>query len=132
MSLGLLSADPSAVIFDTITAQLPGIQIGYDMPPGDVKLFLTLSAGAPPTMLTQRWTLTLSAYASNGHGVHDHAKAQSIWADAARAVLAARHRFPLCDAQVQSGPIVNHDARLDIDYVYGSIILTVACGQETQ
>ena len=127
MSLGLLSADPSALVYDTISTTVPDIPIGYDMPPGDVKLYLTLSAGAQPTMLTQIWTLTLSAYASDGHGVHDHATAQSVWAKAVRAMLAARHTRPLCDVQVQSGPMTNHDTRLDIDYVYGALMLTVTC-----
>ncbi len=127
MTLRLLSADPSFVVLDAIQTAVGDVPVGYDMPAGGRKLFLTMSAGAQPTVATQRWTLTISAYSNTESGVLDHADAQALWHKAAQAVLDHRHDGPVCDAAVQSGPMGNHDASLDVDYVYGALMLTVAC-----
>lgn len=127
MSMRLLTADPSAIVIATIQSALDGVPVGYDMPPGNRKLFLTLGAGAQPTAATQRWTLTISAYSHDDAGVTDHTDAQQLWRLAAQAMLDHRLDWPLCDAAIQSGPMDNHDANLGVDYVYGALLLTVAC-----
>lgn len=125
MSVRLLGMDPSPLVLEVIREAVEDVPVGYDMPDGDRKVWLTLSAGAYPTPVTQRWTLTVSVYDASPSGVLDHMSAQSTWMAAARAVLHDRHVHPLCDAEVQSGPLVNHDADLDVDYVYGALMLTV-------
>lgn len=74
--------------------------------------------------MTQRWTLTVSAYSTTPAGILDHTDAQSMWLMATRALLDARRRHPLCDAEVQAGPMTTHDTTLGADYVYGSLLLT--------
>ncbi|MCR1995730.1 hypothetical protein [Bifidobacterium animalis] len=127
MTLRLLSADPSAVVLDAIQTAMGDVPAGYDMPPGGRKLFLTLSAGAQPTAATQRWTLTISAYSHTESGIMAHADAQALWRKAVLAVIEHRYDEPLCDAAIQSGPMENHDAKLGVDYVYGALMLTIAC-----
>lgn len=124
MTARLLGVDPSTRILSTLQDALPGVPVGFDMPAGARKLFLTLSAGAYTTPVTQRWTLTVSAYSTTPAGILDHTDAQSMWLTAARALLDARRRHPLCDAEVQAGPMTTHDTTLGADYVYGSLLLT--------
>lgn len=124
MTPRLLGIDPSARILAALRPVLPDVPIGFDMPTGARRLFLTLVAGAYPTPVTQRWTLTMSAYSTTPASILDHTDAQSMWLTAARALLAARRRHPLCDVEVQAGPITTHDTTLDTDYVYGSLMLT--------
>lgn len=124
MTPRLLGIDPSARILAALRNVLPDVPIGFDMPTGARRLFLTLAAGAYPTPVTQRWTLTMSAYSITPASILDHTDAQSMWLTAARALLAARRRHPLCDVEVQAGPITTHDTTLDTDYVYGSLMLT--------
>lgn len=123
--LGLLGQDPSAKILAIAQDAVPGVPIGFDMPAGNRKLFLTLSAGAPVTPVSQRWTLTISAYSSTA-GILDHADADGMWRALVRALLARRHEAPLVDADLQAGPMTTHDTRSDVDYVYGAVMLTVA------
>ncbi|MEE1295704.1 MAG: hypothetical protein UHD09_02375 [Bifidobacterium sp.] len=123
--IGLLGQDPSAKIIAIAQDAVPGVPVGYDMPTGSRKLFLTLSAGAPVTPVAQRWTLTISAYSSTA-GILDHADADSMWRALVRALLARRHEWPLIDADLQAGPMTTHDTQSDVDYVYGAVMLTVA------
>lgn len=127
MTPRLLSADPSSVVIEVIQNALGDVPVGYDMPSGRRKLFLTLAAGAQPTVATQRWTLTVSAYSHSESGILDHSNAQGLWRKAVQAMFDHRHAAPLCDAAIQSGPMDNHDANLGVDYVYGALLLTVAC-----
>lgn len=125
MSVGLLPADPSVVVLDAVKDALPSVPVGYDMPAGSRKVLLTLDGGAPMTAVSQHWTLTVSSYCCE-QGAFDHARADDMWRNAVRSLLAHRRDDPLIDVDLQSGPIVNHDADLDVDYVYGALMLTVA------
>lgn len=129
MTPRLIGEDPSKRILALVTAAIGPVPAGYDMPPADTqgrRVFLTLSAGAMRTLASQRFTLTLSAYAHHPQGPCDHAQAVSLWRRGVDAILAGRTLYPLVDAQVQSGPIDAHDGALDVDYVYGAVLLDVA------
>lgn len=135
MTPRLIGEDPSKRILALVAAAIGPVPAGYDMPPADAqgrRVFLTLSSGAMRTLASQRFTLTLSAYAHHPRGHCDHAQAVSLWRRGVEAILAGRTLHPLIDAQVQSGPIDAHDGALDVDYVYGAVLLDVAATTTTQ
>lgn len=121
----LTGVDPGGMIFDLLVQSDQSTEFGWDMPTaGGRRCFLTLSAGSNPTPVSQRWTLTLSCYAPQTDGSCDWPQASRMYAECVRRILANRKRWPLIDAERQSGPIRQHDAKLGVDYAYGAILLT--------
>lgn len=120
-------ADPSDMLFRLLSAALPGVDVGWDMPSGDgPKCLIILSPGACPTPVTQHMTVSLSCYATQPDGSCDWVAAAGMFSDGVRALLSHRKTWPLVDAAIQSGPIRRHDGQLGIDYAYGEVLLTVA------
>lgn len=123
--IGLIGVDPAPLLLRLVHEAVPGVPVGFDMPAGQRKLFLTLSAGAPVTSVSQAWTMTVSSYSTRS-GILDHADADSNWRAVVRRILAHRHDPPLIDADLQAGPMATHDTTLNVDYLYGAVALTVA------
>ncbi|NEG90655.1 hypothetical protein [Bifidobacterium aerophilum] len=127
MTPALIGIDPSDMLLGLLSEALPDASVGWDMPEGPgPKCMPTLSPGSSTTPVTQRMTLTLSCYAPQADGSCDWPEAARMFTKAVRAVLAGRKRHPLVDAALQAGPVRQHDARLDVDYAYGAVLLTVA------
>lgn len=125
MTPHLLAQDPSTLILRLINGSVDA-PVGYDMPAGVSRCIqLTLSAGSYQTPITQQWTLAVAAYDTTDN-VLDYYSARDLWLAAVQTLLDNSTTSPLCDVRVQSGPLVNHDTELHVDYVYGTLTLTVS------
>ena len=87
---------------------------------------LALDRAAYPTAVSQYMRLRASVYAPQDDGrTCDWPKAQALSETICRWLLDNRHKRPLIDASVESGPLQTHDDDLRQDFAYTVILLTV-------
>lgn len=122
----LNGADPSRMLFDGLTAAFPDTVFGWDMPGGDgPKCLMVLDAGRYPTPVTQSMTLRLTVVRRNPDGSGDWVSACALTRRIHRWLLQHATDYPLCAAEVQSGPLRTYDDRLGCETAYSTVLLTV-------
>lgn len=128
----LIGLDPSTMLYKGLSAALPDVVFGWDMPEGDgPKCLMVLDAGRYPTPVTQSMTLRLTVVARHADGSGDWAAACAITRRIHRWLLQHATDYPLCAAEVQSGPLRTYDDRLGYETAYSTVLLTVVATTST-
>lgn len=131
MTPHLTGIDPSTMLYRGLSAALPEITFGHDMPEGDgPKCLMVVDPGRYPTPVTQSMTLRLTVVKRNPDGSGDWAAACELTRRIHRWLLLHATDHPLCAVEVQSGPLRTHDDRLGCETAYSTVLLTVAATQQ--
>ncbi len=122
----LIGLDPSTMLYRGLSAALPEVAFGWDMPEGDgPKCLMVLDPGRYPTPVTQSMTLRLTVVDRHADDSGDWAAAYALTRRIHRWLLAHATDHPLCAAEVQSGPLRTYDDRLGCETAYSTVLLTV-------
>ncbi len=128
----LIGLDPSIMLYRGLSAALPEVAFGWDMPEGDgPKCLMVLDAGRYPTPVTQSMTLRLTVVRRNPDGSGDWVSACAITRRIHRWLLRHATDYPLCAVEVQSGPLRTYDDRLGCETAYSTVLLTVVATTST-
>lgn len=128
----LIGLDPSIMLYRGLSAALPDVVFGWDMPEGDgPKCLMVVDPGRYPTPVTQSMTLRLTVVDRHADGSGDWAAACALTRRIHRWLLQHATNHPLCAVEVQSGPLRTYDDRLDCETAYSTVLLTVTATSNT-